>query len=84
MRSSGIPSNRWYVGVTSDVEQRLFGDHNVSKQNGLWIWRQCASASAARTLEDAYHKAGCKGAGGGGDDYSKFIYAYVITPTTVE
>ena len=32
-----------YVGVTSDVDDRLFGDHNVSKKNGYWIYRTAIS-----------------------------------------
>ena len=81
---SGSPNNRWYVGITSNVQERLFGYHNVPRQNAWWIYRQCTSAAEARALETAYHQAGCQGAGGGGDEDSVYIYAYVITPTTVE
>jgi hypothetical protein len=86
MRQSGIPNNRWYVGITSDVQNRLFVYHRVSRPNGLWIYRQCPNEQSARTLEAAYHRAGCKGGAGGGsgDGSCVFIYAYVVTQTTVE
>jgi hypothetical protein len=84
MRSSGIPNSKWYVGITSDIEQRLFGYHQVPKQGHWFIYRRCATANDARSLEAAYHRAGCKGAGGGGDASASIIYAYVITQTTVE
>ena len=83
IQQSGIRNNGWYVGITSDVEERLFGDHHVSRE-GWWIHGRCSSATEARALEAAYHNAGCKGAGGGGDRDSLYIYAYVITSSTVE
>jgi hypothetical protein len=83
MLKSGVRNGGWYVGITSDVEERLFGDHNVSRE-GWWIHGRCSSATEARSLEAAYHRAGCKGAGGGGDNNAVHIYAYVITSTTVE
>lgn len=84
MLKSGIVNGGWYVGITSDVENRLFGYHKVSKQNGTWIYRYASNSNQARDIEAAYHAAGCKGAGGGGDDAATCIYAYVITPRTVE
>ncbi len=84
MAKSGISNNRWYVGITSDVQERLFGHHHVSRENGWWIYRRCLNATEARELEAAYHRAGCKGAGGGGDSACVYVYAYVITMSTVE
>ena len=84
MTKSGYPNSSWYVGVTSDVDERLHGYHRVPKVNHWFIYRRCVSASEARTAEAAYHKAGCKGSGGGGDHTSYFIYAYLITRETVE
>jgi hypothetical protein len=81
---SAIPYRSWYVGITADIPERLFGYHQVSRENAWWIYRRCPNATEARALEAAYHKAGCKGAGGGGDWDSIYIYAYVITPSTLE
>lgn len=84
MARSRIRKDRWYVGVTSDIEERLFGYHRVPREGHWRIHRRCANASEARALEAAYHRAGCQGAGGGGDKNSVYVYAYVITTTTVE
>ena len=84
IQRSGVRNSGWYVGITSDVEERLFGYHQVPRQNSWWIYRRCPNATEARELEAAYHRAGCKGAGGGGDNDAVYIYAYVITSTTVE
>jgi hypothetical protein len=84
MGKFGTANSGWYVGITSDVEERLFGYHQVSKQNGTWIYRYASDSAEAREIEAAYHTAGCKGAGGGGDDAATCVYAYVITRTTVE
>ena len=29
-------NGQWYVGIASDPEDRLFGDHNVSKNKDHW------------------------------------------------
>ena len=74
----------WYVGITSDIEQRLFGDHNVSRQNDTWIWRKASSDDESREAEETMINKGCKGGGGGGDETSVFVYAYKISSTTKE
>jgi hypothetical protein len=84
MLKSGVLNGGWYVGITSDIEERVFGHHQVPRANHWWIYRRCLNATEARTLEAAYHRVGCKGAGGGGDDDCIYIYAYVITRATVE
>lgn len=84
MQKSGIPNSGWYVGITSDIEERLFGYHRVPKQNHWFIYHHAINNTEARAIEAAYHRAGCKGAGGGGDHTATYIYAYVITSVTVE
>ncbi len=84
MRKSGIANSSWYVGITSDVDERLFGFHQVPKKNHWFIYRLANNANEARATEAAYHSAGCKGAGGGGDSAAVYVYAYVITARTVE
>src|SRR5437879_9336708 len=84
MTNVGARNPGWYVGITANIGERLFGDHNVSRTNDTWIYRRCLNATEARELEASYHRAGCRGAGGGGDNDSVYIYAYVITSTTVE
>lgn len=71
-----------YVGITSDVEGRLFGDHNVSKKNGHWIYRTASSHSVAREVEQHFLNAGMDGGAGGGDRSSEIVYAYMKTSST--
>lgn len=78
----GIAYKNCYVGVTSDVESRLFSDHNVSKENGYWIYRSASSDSVAREIEQHFLDAGMDGATGGGDETSRIVYAYKKTSNT--
>ena len=41
-------SSEWYVGIATDVRQRLFGDHNVDEHRGYWIYGQASSEAVAR------------------------------------
>jgi hypothetical protein len=84
IKKSGINNSGWYVGITSDVEERLFGFHQVPRENHWFIYRRAINSDEARGIEAAYHKAGCDGARGGGDDAAVYIYAYVISQKTVE
>lgn len=43
----------WYVGIAANIEQRLFGDHRVHKNNHWWIHGQMISADRARFVETA-------------------------------
>jgi len=74
----------WYTGIAADPRRRLFNDHNVDERNGSWIHRDAGTHTAARQTEDALHLLGCKGGPGGGDGATRFVYAYRITPTTIE
>ena len=71
-----------YAGITSDVESRLFGDHNVSKENGHWIYRPASSNSVAREIEQHFLDLGMDGGPGGGDASSRIVYAYKKTSST--
>jgi hypothetical protein len=84
MRKSGIINANWYVGITCDIDERLFGFHNVPRNGHWFIYRQAFDDTDARNVESAYHRAGCKGSGGGGDETAVFVYAYVISQHTVE
>ena len=71
-----------YVGITSDVDKRLFGDHKVSKDDGRWIYRTATSHGVARDVEKHFLDAGMDGGGGGGDVTSRIAYAYAKTSST--
>ena len=74
----------WYAGIAAKPRERLFNDHKVDEQTRDWIYRTADTNAAARSAEDALHKAGFKGGPGGGDSATTAVYAYKITRTTVE
>jgi hypothetical protein len=78
----GIAYKNCYVGITSDVESRLFEDHNVSRENGHWIYGTASSNSVAREIEQHFLDAGMDGGLGGGDAASRIVYAYKKTSYT--
>ena len=71
-----------YVGIASVADSRLFEDHNVSRENGHWIYRPATSHTVAREIEQHFLDAGMGGGGGGGDQKSKIVYAYKKTSST--
>jgi hypothetical protein len=78
----GIVYQSSYIGITSDINKRLFIDHNVSKKSGHWIYRNARSNDIAREVEKYFIDKGMNG-GGEGDDYtSRIVYAYNKTPDT--
>ncbi len=81
---SGTGYGKWYAGITGSIEQRLFGEHNVSRQNSWHIWRTAATSQEARDAEAELFSLGCQGGPGGGDDDCRIVYAYLITATTKE
>ncbi|PCJ45258.1 MAG: hypothetical protein COA74_16045 [Gammaproteobacteria bacterium] len=81
IKKSSYRASEWYAGITKNVEQRLFNDHNVSKENGWWIHRSANTSNDARMVEEALLKWGCDGGVGGGDD-AIYIYAYLKTANT--
>ena len=82
---NGGDYTRWYVGITSDPEERLFNNHNVAKNSLTWIYRSCTSSLSARRVESYFlEKKNTLGGAGGGDDDSTYVYAYKTTSYTVE
>lgn len=67
----------WYVGITNDIERRLFGEHNVNKQQDRWIWRPADSKDVAQEVEEYFLDAGMDGDTGGGNDDTIYVYAYM-------
>jgi hypothetical protein len=82
--NSGNPDpGHWYVGITSNVKQRLFNEHNVNEYNDSgYIICQAINSEHARAAESNLFKLGFKGDTGGGDDTATFVYAYLITTNT--
>jgi hypothetical protein len=75
----------WYVGIASDPKQRLFSEHNVSQENGSWIYTEAVSSDAARAVEKYFiEQMKTDGGSGGGDSTTRFVYAYRKTFSTIE
>lgn len=72
----------WYCGVTSSLDDRLYGDHNVPKKNHWCVTRQCQTDDDARAVEKAMLDHGCDGGLGGGSDDAVWVYAYLKTDIT--
>lgn len=74
----------FYIGITNDIERRLFAEHKVSRQYGWWIYREADSKTVAQAVEEYFLDKGMKGDTGGGDNRSFFVYCYEITNYTIE
>ena len=74
----------FYVGITNDIERRLFTEHNVEKNNSWWIYCVAINKSEAQSVEEYFLDKGMKGDTGGGTDDSIYVYCYEITSTTKE
>lgn len=76
--------DQWYVGIAAKPRERVFSDHAVDEKTGKWIWRRASSSAVAREIEKHFLELGAAGGTGGGNDETEFVYAYRITPDTVE
>ena len=47
-KSSKQYYSNFYVGITNDIERRLFTEHNVSKENAWWIYRTATDKATAQ------------------------------------
>ena len=84
MHRYGGSYSSYYCGITDDAERRLFVEHKVDREKGVWIYRTASSDDVARAVEKYFLDAGCQGGAGGGDEDSKIVYCYKITRDTVE
>lgn len=71
-----------YVGITNDVERRLFQEHQVPKDHYWWIYSPADNNDIARKVEQDFISKGCQGGSGGGDDSSNIVYAYKTSSIT--
>ena len=72
----GDQFTNWYVGITSDIQQRLFGYHSVHRTNHRWIHGTAMNSDHARSAETALLALGFDGGDGGGDVGSLNVYAF--------
>jgi hypothetical protein len=77
--------SEWYVGIATDVQDRLFSGHNVPEKGSQgWIYRTASSEQNARDTEKHLLNTYSFKGGAGGGDCPKCIYAYKITGSTKE
>jgi hypothetical protein len=73
----------YHVGISQDARKRLFTDHNVSKDQGIWIDLNADTASIAREVEDFFiNQVKTDGGTDGGDLAANIVYAYKKTTST--
>lgn len=82
MHTCGGSYPSWYVGITNDAQRRLFAEHGVNKDSGVWIFRTADSSETARRAEQYFISLGMDGGTGGGDHTAKVVYAYRKTSST--
>lgn len=72
----------YYIGITNDIERRLFTEHCVNKERDCWIHCPANSDSVAREVEQYYLGKGMDGGPGGGNNTATHVYCYRKTSTT--
>ncbi len=70
-------NSQWYVGISSDVQVRLFNDHKLNEQNDEWAHSTADTADIARSVEKHFLDAGLDGGSGGGDEGTTIVYVYL-------
>lgn len=76
--------NQLYIGITNNINRRLFDEHNVDMKNGWWAWANANSKEIAQQVEQHYLDKGMQGDTGGGTDDSTYVYCYFITYKTIQ
>lgn len=66
----------WYVGITNDIDRRLFDEHKVDKKLDRWIYSPAESKDVAQEVEEFFLDKGMDGATGGGNADTIHVYAF--------
>ena len=68
----------FYVGITSDINARLFDAHNVPERGHWYIYRLADTEDIAREVEKYFLDLGMDGGTGGGtgDGNVQYVYCY--------
>ena len=77
-------ASKLYVGITNDVDRRLFGFHKVPRENYWWIYCPADDVNTARQVEKYYLDKGMQGGDGGGNNESNIVYCYEVSEETKE
>lgn len=79
-----IFASNLYVGITNDIDRRLFGFHRVPRKNHWWIYCPADDVQTARKVEKYYLNKGMQGGDGGGNNRSDIVYCYEVSEETKE
>jgi len=66
----------WYVGITSNPEQRLFAEHGLQKTGEDWIYRTADTAEEARRIGKYFVVAVKTDGAGFNEANARTVYAY--------
>src|SRR5690554_4802549 len=82
----GGDGNKFYIGITNDIQRRLFDEHKVDEEKGTYFFREATSKESACRIEkyllDKYPF--FDGDTGGGIDDSVFVYIYKVEDSTAQ
>jgi hypothetical protein len=86
IKGFGDEFEEWYVGITGDIEERLFGFHQVNREEiNDYIFFYASTEDDAREAERILTEdIGTEGNPGGDVDFPIAVYAYKIKETTKE
>nr|WP_315407774.1 hypothetical protein [uncultured Prevotella sp.] len=76
--------NDFYIGITDDIERRLFTEHKVPKEGHWFIYAHADNSLIARNVEKYFLDLGMRGGQGGGDTDTEWVYCYIVSQYTTE
>lgn len=78
----GSDYNEWYIGITNDIERRLYAEHSVRQYIDKYDYNLVTSGEVASEIEMYFLEKGCDGHQGGTRPSSRWIYIYKKAPQT--
>jgi len=82
LKTRGGAPGEWFIGISQNVETRLFVNHRVDKENDKWIFIPTNSGQEAKEIRDYFINSMGIDSRPGGDNEAKMIYAYKKAPHT--
>ena len=79
--ASTTPYKDWYIGITSDIQERLFSQHKIDPA-GMYIMFDAGDEETAIDIKNYFIQLGSKGTTGDSDSSSTIVYAYLMTEET--
>lgn len=76
--------SEFFIGISDDAQSRLFNDHHVEKEHSWWLYITADSHETALAVKQHYINLGMRGDENSGNENSKMVYCYVVTPLTTE